>query len=62
MISTVISIWNPVILLVFGNEAQLDAGPRELLKNRAGVEPREERWISHARKAVHQGTAPPLHL
>ena len=39
-----------VILLVFVSEAQLDQGPRELLKNRAGAEPQEERWDFTKRK------------
>lgn len=46
MISSVVSFEKPIILLVFVNEAQLELGPGELLKNRAGVEAGKRDGIS----------------
>lgn len=40
----------PAFLLVFLNEAQLEVGPRELLKNRAGVEAGRRDKISQKAK------------
>lgn len=62
VISTVISVEQPVIFLVFVNETQLDHGPRELPESRAGVEAGKRDGVSQRGKAAHPESGPWLHL